>query len=47
VEPQGDLSVGQTAVDHLKVTGQDANAAIVREASREKFLRILDGAVRS
>jgi len=47
VETQGDRSLGQTIVDHLKVTGKDANTSIVREASRERFLRILYDAVRS
>jgi purine nucleosidase len=47
VETQGVLSLGQTVVDHLKVTGKEPNTAIVREASREKFLKILDDAVRS
>ncbi len=47
VEIQGGLSLGQTVVDHLKVTGKAPNTDVVREASREKFLKILYDAVQS
>ena len=47
VETPGDLSLGQTVVDHLKVTRKEPNTDIVREASHKKFLKILDNAVRN
>ncbi|MEA3335224.1 MAG: nucleoside hydrolase [Chloroflexota bacterium] len=45
VETQSDLCRGQTVVDHLWILGQPANAQVVLEASRERFLQLLVGAV--
>lgn len=47
VETQGELTLGETVVDHRGVTGKPANSIVVREASREKFLDILRQAVQS
>lgn len=45
VETAPSLSIGQTIVDHLGVTGQPANAKVVLAASRERFLQMLRTAV--
>ena len=46
IETESELCRGQTVVDHLAVTKHESNVEVVLEASREKFLRILYGAVR-
>jgi purine nucleosidase len=46
IETLSDLTLGQTVVDHLGVTGKPANATIVREASRERFIQLLHDSVR-
>lgn len=46
IETKSELSRGTTVVDHLGITGQEPNAAVVLEASRERFLRVLYDAVR-
>jgi inosine-uridine nucleoside N-ribohydrolase len=45
IETQSDLCRGQAVVDHLGVTNKAANAEVVLEASRERFLDCLYGAV--
>lgn len=47
VETRSELTRGATVVDHLEITGQEPNAEVVLEASRERFLRALYDAVRS
>jgi len=47
VETRSELTRGATVVDHLGITGQEPNAEVVLEASRERFLRALYDAVRS
>lgn len=47
VETRSELTRGATVVDHLGITGQEPNAEVVLEASRERFLRVLYDAVRS
>ena len=46
VETRGELTRGQTVVDHLGLTEQPPNADIVLEASRERFLQLLRDALR-
>jgi len=46
IETQGNLCRGQSVVDHLQITGNEANTEIVTEASQAKFLRMLFDAVR-
>jgi len=45
IETQSSLCRGQTVVDHLGVTGQPPNVAVVLAASRELFLEMLHQAV--
>lgn len=45
VETGGTWSRGQTVVDHLGVTGREANVEVVLEASRKRFLDLLHAAV--
>jgi purine nucleosidase len=45
VETAPSLSIGQTIVDHLGVTGESANTKVVLGASRERFLAMLRTAV--
>ncbi|MCK4598436.1 nucleoside hydrolase [Candidatus Bipolaricaulota bacterium] len=47
VETRSELTRGATVVDHLGITGQEPNAEVVLEASRERFLRVLYDAVQS
>ena len=46
IETDSELCRGQTVVDHLAMTEQEPNIAVVLEASRQQFLRILYDAVR-
>jgi purine nucleosidase len=46
VETTGELTRGQTVVDHLGLTEQPPNADVVLEASRERFLELLRDALR-
>lgn len=46
IETHSALTRGATVVDHLGITGQEPNAIVVLEASRERFLEILCSAVR-
>jgi len=41
IETLSDLCRGQSIVDHLQITGREANAEVVVKASRERFLRLL------
>jgi purine nucleosidase len=41
VETAGELTRGQTVVDHVGITGQPPTAEVVLEASRERFLALL------
>ncbi len=41
VELRGELTRGQTVVDHLGITGEKANVDVVLEASRERFESLL------
>jgi purine nucleosidase len=45
IEPVSPLCRGQSVVDHLNLMGQQPNAEVVREASREGFLQMLVDAV--
>lgn len=45
VETGSELCRGQSVVDHLHLLGRPPNAEVVVEASRERFLRMLFGAV--
>jgi purine nucleosidase len=45
VETGSELCRGQSVVDHLHLLGRPPNAVVVVEASRERFLRMLFGAV--
>jgi purine nucleosidase len=45
IETVSTLCRGQSVVDHLHLMGREPNAEVVREASREQFLRILFDAV--
>jgi purine nucleosidase len=45
VETGGTWGRGQTMVDELEVTGHPPNVDVVREASREQFLRLLYAAI--
>ena len=47
VSTDGDLTRGQTVVDVHGVTGRRPNVDVVLEASRDRFLRLLEGALRS
>lgn len=46
VELRGELTRGQTVVDHLGLTDRAANADVVLAASRERFLSLLHDALR-
>jgi purine nucleosidase len=46
VETGGELTRGQTVVDHLGLTEEPPNADVVLEASRERFLELLRDALR-
>jgi len=46
VETKGELTAGETVVDHLGITGEEPNADVVLEASRERFLSVLYAALR-
>jgi len=46
IETKSELTRGATVVDHLRVTGNEPNADVVLEASRERFLEVLYAAVR-
>ena len=46
VETSGELTRGQTVVDHLRITEQAPNADVVLEASRARFLELLRDALR-
>ena len=46
VETHSELTRGATIVDHLRVTEHGPNAEIVLEASRDRFLQLLNDAVR-
>jgi len=46
VETKGELTAGETVVDHLGITGEPANANVVLEASRERFLSVLYDSLR-
>lgn len=45
VETGGSWGRGQTMIDDLGVTGRSPNVNVVREASRERFLELLTGAI--
>jgi len=45
VETNSELTRGATVVDHLRVTGNEPNADVVLEASRDRFLEVLYAAV--
>lgn len=45
VETKGDLTCGETVVDHLGITGRPPNVNVVLEASRERFLSVLYAAL--
>ena len=45
IETTSELTRGATVVDLLRVTGREPNAAVVLDASRERFLEILTAAV--
>ena len=47
VETQGELTRGQTVVDHLGVAGRPPATEVVLEASRERFLDLLAETLRS
>jgi purine nucleosidase len=47
VDTQSDLTLGQTVVDQLGVTGKPANTTVVKEASRERFIQLLHDSVRA
>jgi purine nucleosidase len=47
VETGGELTRGQTVVDHLGITGRPPTADVVLEASRERFLELLTAALRT
>ena len=47
VEVAGELTRGQTVVDHLGVTGRPATTRVVLEASRERLVEMLTGALRT
>jgi purine nucleosidase len=46
VETAGEVTRGQTVVDHLGITERSPNADVVLEASRERFLELLRDALR-
>ena len=45
VETEGELTSGETVVDHRGVTGKPANAIVVREASHDRFIALLHQSV--
>jgi len=45
IETHSELTRGATVVDHMGITGEEPNADVVLEASRERFLEILYAAV--
>ncbi len=45
VETAGEFTRGETVVDHLGVTGMPENAEVVFRADRDRFLRMLRGAL--
>ena len=45
IETESTLCRGQSVVDRLRMMGQEPNAEVVLEASRERFLRLLYAAV--
>lgn len=45
IETNSELTRGATVVDHLRVTGNEPNADVVLEASRDRFLELLYAAV--
>jgi purine nucleosidase len=47
VETSGELTRGQTVVDHVGFTGQSPTAEVVLEASRERFVELLVQALRA
>jgi purine nucleosidase len=47
IDTQSDLTLGQTVVDQLGVTGKPPNATVVKEASRERFIQLLHDSVRA
>jgi purine nucleosidase len=46
IETKSELTRGATVVDHLRVTGKEPNVDVVLEASRERFLELLYGAMK-
>jgi purine nucleosidase len=46
VETSGELTTGQTVVDHLGIAKRPPNVHVVLEASRERFVRLLHDALR-
>jgi len=46
IETHSELTRGATVVDHMGITGDEPNAYVVLEASRERFVEILYAAVR-
>jgi len=47
IETGSELTVGETVVDQLGVTGKPPNATVVKEASRERFIQLLHQSVRA
>jgi len=47
IEAHSELTRGATVVDHMGITGNEPNADVVLQASRQRFLEILYAAVRS
>lgn len=45
IETEGQLTSGETVVDHRGVTGKPPNATVVREASHERFIALLHRSV--
>lgn len=45
IETASELCRGQSVVDHLHVTGNEPNVEVIKEVSRERFLRMLYDAV--
>lgn len=46
VEIEGELTRGQTVVDHLSILGERPTAVVVLEASRARFVELLEQALR-
>ena len=46
IEAQSELCRGQSVVDHFGIMGQNPNAEVVLEASREQFWQMLCDTVR-